>query len=441
MKKKRIYLSIKSVISFLLFVILITFFISVTFNAIYVKELNNILVVKENQVLQLSSEVGYFLLESTDTIAMAAYSVNSLQEAGAGDDEILDYLEKQTKVYAKTVSSDFTGIYGIIGGKFYDGSGWVPDENFVAKERPWYQAAVAAKGEVALVTPYLDEKTNTVKMSVCKLLPDRESVLSLDVTLHDIQTLIENSIADGDWYSAMILDSHGIVVAHSDTAELGKDYLNGNGLGSAIATKLYQTEDEYFLLKEAGESYYVFTTEVMDEWYAIRVMEKSVLMEPLIRIWITFFVLLLVLWLGMLYAFLRLNRLKQNEWVLLGEMHSLTDIYDIIWLIRLEQDTYQEADSLTGGLEGSGQWHEKAQYALRAYMDGVTDLRFKKGAYTFIDLPTLPIRLKGRSSVTLDFLDTGNRKCRARFVPFAWDEKGELSSVLWLLEADEERME
>ena len=41
----------------------------------------------------------------------------------------------------------------------------------------------------------------------------------------------------------------------------------------------------------------------------------------------------------------------------------------------------------------------------------------------------------------MEFLDTGNRKCFARFVPVERDEEGDLLTVLWMLEVVEERME
>ena len=442
MKKRFFYLSKRIIVVFAISIFLVTFLFALVFNALYAKELDNILASKEDQVIKIASKTSYFLTESLYTVKMAAYSINDLQESGADGKEILAYLENQTRVYAKTINNDFTGIYGVFRGEFLDGNGWVPTEGFVPEERPWYQAAIDANGEIALVTPYLDTKTHVVMMSVCKLLPDRESIVSLDVSLNDIQNIAEESVADGGWLYSLILDDSGVVVAHSNSEELGKEYLEEDeSFGKLVVTRLYSEYENYFDVQYQGKAYYVFTAPVMDDWYAVSIMEKKTLLAPLNRIWLLFFSVLILSLCGMLYAFFRINGLKGKELSLQGQIQVLTGMYDKVWRIRLKEDVYSEADPMTGEFPSGESVKNKAQYALRGLMDDITDERFKKSAYAFIEFSTLFFRLQGKASVTMEFLDTGNRKCFARFVPVERDEEGELLTVLWMLEVVEERME
>lgn len=424
--------------SFVAYALIIAFLMSVIFNALYVKERSNLLTVKANGVLEVSSQVEYFLVESVDTVKMTAYTVNSLLEAGAGDDEILAYLGQQTKAYKKTMSSDFTGVYGAIRGKYLDGSGWTPPEDYVYYERPWYYAAMESHGEVTLVTPYLDTKTQTIKMSVCKMLPDQVNVISMDVTMNDIQKVVEESVADGNWLQSMILDANGIVVAHSNQTELGKKYMEeDDSLGKRVATAIDVNEKERFDIEYLGKKYYVFTDDVLNGWKAVTILEASKLMAPLMRISFVFIAVLLMLLCSMAFIFWRIYVLRRRQWGLLREIRILTGVCEKIWLVDLAKDAYAEGDPVTGAIAYGEPVKKRAQYSLRDVMDDVTDERFKKSVFDFIDFSTLPHRLKGKASLTLEYLDTKNGKCRARFIPVRWDDEGTPETVLWLMEVEE----
>lgn len=441
-KKQYYHMERWMVPSFVAYAVIIAFLMSVIFNALYVKEQNGVLAVRENSVLEVFTQVEYFLLESVDTVKMTAYTVNSLLEEGAGDDEILDYLAQQTKAYKKTMSSDFTGVYGAIRGKFLDGSGWTPPEGFVFYERPWYLAAMEGHGEVTLVTPYLDTKTQTIMMSVCKMLPDQVNVISMDVTMNDIQKAVEESVANDGWLQSMILDANGIVVAHSDQAELGKKYLEeADSLQRRVASAIDVNEEAYFDIDYQGKKYYVFTDEIMNGWKAVTILEASELMAPLKRISYIFFAVLFMILCSMAFIFWRIYALRRRQWDLLREIKVLAGVFEKVWLIDLAKDSYVEGDPVAGTVAYGEPVRERAQYSLRSILDDVTDERFKKSVYDFIDFSLLPRRLKGRTSLTLEYLNTKNAKCRIRFIPVRWGDEGTPETVLWSMEVEEERMD
>jgi len=439
LKKTVIHLKKRIIVAFLAFTCLITFLLSIVFNALYVKEQGNIFASKSSLVYEVASEADYFLMESDLTIKAVAYSISDLMDAGAKGEEIRGFLENQERIYSKSVNNDFTALYGVFQGNFYDGEGWIPAEGYDPKERPWYQAAVEAKGEVALISPYLDSRTHAILMSLSKLLPDRESVVSIDVALNDLQKIVEEGVANGDWLYALILDADGFVVAHSNSAELGKEYLEEDeSFGKLVASKLQVDESPYFEVSWQGKKYYVFAEHVMDEWHAVCVIEKSKISSSLNQIWYLFFVMLFTFLGCILFMFVRFNRHRGIESTLEEQIKVLTDVYEMVWYVRLGEDVYYEADPMTGAIDLGKKGKERAEYALRALMDDVTDERFKRSAFTFIDFSTLGRRMKGKYSIKLEFLDTSNQRRMARFVPAKWDVSEEPTEVLWLLETEEQ---
>ncbi|MBP5281906.1 MAG: cache domain-containing protein [Lachnospiraceae bacterium] len=418
---------------------MITFLLSIIFNALYLKEQSNLFAAKESLVYEVASQAGYFLVESNLTIKTVAYSINDLQDAGASDDEIRDFLEDQARIYSNTVNNDFTALYGVFRGKFHDGKGWTPAEGYDPTSRPWYQAAVEAKGEVALVSPYVDTKTTNVMMSISKLLPDRESVVSIDVALNDLQKIVEESVANGNWLYSLILDANGFVVAHSNSEELGKEYLEEDeSFGKQVAERLLVDESPYFEVEHQGKHYYVFAEHVLNTWHAICIIEKDVLNEPLKQTWFLFYAMLITFLGSIVLVFLRFNVHRGIENTLAQQISVLTDMYEMIWYLRLKKDVYYEADPITGTVDLTGPGKERAEYALRSFMDGITDERFKKSAFVFIDFATLGRRMKGKNQIKFEFLDISNRRCEVRFVAVNWDENEEPAEVLWLMEVEEQ---
>lgn len=403
----------------------------------------NMIASRENEVLKSASEMGYLMTEGLDAVKMAAYMVNSMLEEGAPKEEILSYLEQESKVYARTIDESFTGLYGVFGGSYLDGIGWVPDADYVPQERPWYQEAAAAKGKITLVSPYLDSQTHTVMMSVSKMLSDRESVISLDISLDGIQTLAEDFNAANGWAYGMVLDQNGFVVAHSDKAQLGREYLQEeNTLGRKVAEKLSKHGEAHFVVRQGGKRYYVFYAGIQDAWYAVSVIEGGKFLANLSKIYVIVFLTLLFFFGVGATVFLKFRRNEAREMELSDQLRAAAGIYSSVHLINLETDSFTEVAVNTDQARALVEpYRDRAQYSLRRVMDALTDARYKTGVYAFIDFSTLGERLRGKRVVTKEFINTANIRCRARFVPVEWSEDGKLKSVLFMVELIDERNE
>ena len=48
---------------------------------------------------------------------------------GRSDEEIQDFLERQTEALRSAVDPTFTGLYGYIDGRFFSGTNWEPPKD------------------------------------------------------------------------------------------------------------------------------------------------------------------------------------------------------------------------------------------------------------------------------------------------------------------------
>ena len=440
-RNQKLEINITRFLSVTLFFMGIILFLN--FSLVYRNAKSNLMAMKENEVLRSAAEYGNFYVESEYTVKAVAYSLEGLLTEQASSEEMLRYLQRQSKIYSKLVDDNSTGLYGFIKGEYLDGSGWIPDADYVPQDRPWYQTAKEAKGKIAVVSPYVDSQTGMVMISICKLLSDRKSVVSLDVSLDGTQALVEKTAAQSDWNSVLVVDGDGFIVAHSDKTQVGTDYLEDQkGLGHAIAEKMSATKDRSFEVRSGGKRYEIFVAPIWDDWHAVAAVEAGKCFESLYKLYILFFVSLCMIFGVIISVYLHMRHNRRRESELNRQIKAIAGIYVTVHLIDIRQDTFYEvavnADYVRAMLNHV---EAHAQYSLRMVMDSMTDQRYKKGMYAFINFATLGERLKDRQSISKEFISIENHRCRGVFVPVEWEEDGSLRSVLWLVENIGERGE
>ncbi len=236
--------------------------------------------------VQSAKEFDNYLLIRKNTVILAGHVVDEMIKAGNSNSEILEYMTAQSLSIKKSIDKDYTGLYGWINGEYLDGDGWVPDEDYVPTERPWYTETIHDSSEVTFVRPYLDEQTETVLTTMAQKLPDGVSVIALDVTLSRIQEITEKIAHQTQGTLGIVLDDTGRVIAHSDDFELGKNYLEETDtLGAALAAELFNAENnDEFELSFKGQKYRVFTEEIEGGWQAISLINTRIFYRPLIII-------------------------------------------------------------------------------------------------------------------------------------------------------------
>lgn len=258
----------------LLFIMLVYIFLS-----FYRTSVSNIRELGVKNIKSEAAMIETYMTKSMDVLWATADTVNYLMQEGASSEEILGYLTKEAEHAAKQVDENFTGIYGYIDGQYLDGIGWVPPADYEPTERVWYTKAKEAGGQIALVPPYLDAQTGTVMFSVSQLLSDGESVVSIDVALNEVQAITENMTLNEIGYG-FVMDGTGLVIAHVDEAEKGKDYPT-NEKQEHLLSKVFEGEQEYFDMDIDGEACTVFSEQVMEDWYVVMVVQNTLLFSEL----------------------------------------------------------------------------------------------------------------------------------------------------------------
>ena len=265
----------------------LTIIVGYTFGSFYQLTRQDARTLGENAVGREAAQMNNFLLKGTDVTQVTEMTVSYLMKQGATAEELEAFLKQQSNDYQKNISSDFTGIYGWFNGQYIDGSGWVPPDDYKPKERPWYTQAQQGNGDLVMVSPYLDTKTNTILFSVAKVLYDGDSVISFDISMDEVQTIAESIRLNGNGYG-FVVDDQGMVVAHHDEWEKGKNYLKDKEQEGSDMQKLIQQvyrnksdDKSFFEMEVDGEECVVFSRKVQKKWNVILIVNYADLYEKI----------------------------------------------------------------------------------------------------------------------------------------------------------------
>lgn len=207
---------------------------------------------------------------------------NSIENGGFEDDEaILKYMEITYELHEAYP----LGLYmGDDRGIYLDGSGWVPDDDWVLVERDWY---VDGKDntEFAFGEPYYDSLTGQVCVSASVRIDYDEAVrvLATDVYLDYVSGLVEEISSEGEVNAFLVTKENQTIIAHIDedkmAVTLGDEKLDL--LYSSIGEALETDKSGMISVKGDDGKYYVCMDKVDNtDWYLVTyVTESKVLAE------------------------------------------------------------------------------------------------------------------------------------------------------------------
>ena len=219
MKKSRNNLVITLTITFVLMSLLVIFTSRVIFRTAFssVQELG------ENKATAITADLENYLDTAKSVLWVAADSVDHMVANGATDEEIVEYITRESTNTEQQFDESYTGIYGVIRGNYVDGVGWVPPKDYDPTMRDWYKTTVGGKGDVVIVSPYVDAQTGNVIISVGRALSDNNNALALDLTLSGVQEIVEDIQINGYGYG-YVVNNDGMVIAHPDKSQNGQNY-------------------------------------------------------------------------------------------------------------------------------------------------------------------------------------------------------------------------
>lgn len=247
-----------------------------SFGSFYEIAREDAVTIGERVVSEESEKLNNFLLRGLDVLQVTGLTIDYMLKEGLSSEEIEEYLLCESEAYEAHIDENFTGIYGLFNGDYIDGIGWVPDEDYVPQERPWYVAAMEGAGEPVVVSPYLDAQTGSIMISVSQMLSDGESVVSLDIVMDEMQKMAEGMNLGGNGYG-FIIDDTGLVVAHYDKNMRGRNMLEDteNAEMRGLAEQIIQADGSTIQAEIGGESCQVFSKVVQDRWYVVIIINNE----------------------------------------------------------------------------------------------------------------------------------------------------------------------
>lgn len=247
--------------------------VAYNFFSFYSNSASNLIEVGKSSLTEEIEKLEGYLTKGMDVLQVTAISVEYMMQEGESSEKIEKFLKEESRRYIEDIDKNFTGIYGLFQGDYLDGSGWTPEPDYVPKEREWYKTAAESAGRPVIVSPYLDAKTNTIMISVSQMLYDNDSVISLDIVLDEVQTITGDIKLDNMGYG-FIVDREGLVVAHSDETEKGKNYQKETDR-TELLNRMYSEPNSVFRINIDGEECTVFTELVMDDWYVAMIVSNT----------------------------------------------------------------------------------------------------------------------------------------------------------------------
>lgn len=186
-------------------------------------------IMTENTFSELQKESDYYtkVIDGWNSNILASLqSVQTTLEnvSFASDEEELKYLS-QTLTLQESIPN---GIYeGSSDGTYLDGSGWVPDADYIVTERDWYKDGLD-HSKFTFGTPYMDANTNSFIVSASTLLDradKKQRVAACDIELSDIcQQVSDMDVMSSESGYAFLVDtSSNVILAHKNAELAGTE--------------------------------------------------------------------------------------------------------------------------------------------------------------------------------------------------------------------------
>ena len=249
--------------------------------------LRNLLMNEAKSILANTKlRVEYEILIPKTTLNLIAQSIRDKIMDNAGEEEIRDYLENVSDYMRsdeEMLTYHYEGIYGLFdvyGDKYLDGIDWQIPDNFNPKERPWYQDAIAAKGETVITIPYGTAHGDFDVITIARRLFDDDGnplcILCLDVPMDNINAQIAQiNVTTGSY--GILLNEELFIITHPDPELIGKKVNEVNSVFNDVLTDLGTGSD---LIEKEGKNYegipsIIYTGHIGNGWIVSVVVPKD----------------------------------------------------------------------------------------------------------------------------------------------------------------------
>jgi hypothetical protein len=286
---RRTYMNVFLVfLSYLLMILSTEFFMSRTLN-------NRLLQNVDDGINGVQKIISNALLRPELPMNYMSKHIQDMLRRGESFELIKAYMaECSSPAYKeRMVNFPFFSIYGYFYDYdvYYNGGGWVPDNNFIPKERPWYKAAIEGKGKVAIAPPYIELRSNLETISYSRLLTSQEgqplAVVSMNVPLSFIGDFITGRQITKNGYG-WLMDENMVFVIHPNENYINvpmREISRYAGVVDELQQNLAVSMYEFKSYKE--EDAIIFSRRLDNGWYVGFVIPKADYFKDMnIMIWV-----------------------------------------------------------------------------------------------------------------------------------------------------------
>lgn len=263
--KKHLSLSFKILAGAILPMALLAGIICTTFTMLVRKTANSdINKITEATVEKLNFQVDYIIEDYTVAIKhlrTLLKNSHSKETADLAVESLTEGMPDDFSLYYGTEISRFEpdGFYS-------DSSGWIPDDDWLPPNRPWFQEAAAKPGEIVITDPYVDSMTGKICTTISadvRINNNLMGVCAIDIILDDLSatmsgvTLSENA-------QSFLVNKDGFFITNPETALVMENSIfdnpifSGNGLTSSSFlsenTKTFIKKNMFFGVRKAGNT-------------------------------------------------------------------------------------------------------------------------------------------------------------------------------------------
>jgi PAS domain-containing protein len=170
------------------------------------------------------------MLEPETILAGIAETIRGMILRGDDIKAVQDYLQLINNYVRSNEENRLQGVIGFFGffsaydGRFITGiADWVPPEGYSIQDRPWYVAAVKAKGDIGVTRPYFNIVSGEIIITFARRIFDEVNhplgVICLDMKLDRIrQRAVDTQFAEGGF--GFLLGEDMKFIAHPELSML-----------------------------------------------------------------------------------------------------------------------------------------------------------------------------------------------------------------------------
>ncbi len=391
-----------------------------------------------------AEEIELYLSSGVDTIKRVSYTIEQMLDEETlhevTHEKVTEYLTDETQLLDNTDIIDSTGIYGYFHGEYHDGSGWDPGPGYEPETRPWYTETVEGKGDIVLVTPYLDDYSGEIITTIAKMLEDGESVVAVDVTLGRIQEIVDAHTSRYANTVNMVIGNNGVVVAHTAQSEVGRNYNEETESLGATALKILSEEaggsdNSGFDFEYADRGYTAYAIRISNDWYCISIADSDTIYGPIkmmVFLSVSVIVIILAVFSAIIYFSAKSDLQSRRLQTLL---EASADIYMSLCEFDLRENTVVEIKNVNPAISKAVKTVDhNAVEVFNNIMQMLPDSPTKQAAIDFTDLSDIDERMHDRDMATVEYESFGNVWVRARLIVSERSPGGKVARLLWMLE-------